>query len=66
MPHSSPPWQVAGSKNNKKQLSHTSPYKTGTGEAMENVGGPSIAPVRPAHMENECLVVAGFNKDLTQ
>ena len=33
---------------------------------MATLGGPSIAPIRPAHMENECLVVAGFNKDLTQ
>ena len=33
---------------------------------MENLGGPNIAPVKPAHMSNECLVVAGFNKDLTQ
>ena len=53
-------------KYNKKRLSQTSPYKTGTGEAMVSARGTSIAPVKPAHLDNETLVIAGCNRDLTK
>ena len=60
-----PPWQVVG-KSNKKRLSQTTPYKTGTGDTMVSAAGTSVVPVKPAHLENETLVIAGFNRDLTK
>ena len=57
------PWQPVKSK--KSKLSTKAPYTVGNGSAM-TIGSKSLTPARPEYLSNECLVVAGVSKELTE
>ena len=56
---------MANVKSKKSKLANKAPYQTGNGSTM-TIGSKSLTPARPKFLNNECLVVAGVSKELTE
>ena len=72
LPHGTPagsitltgaPWQET--KRKKSKLATKAPYQTGNGASM-TIGNKPLTPARPEFLNNECLVVSGVSKELTE